>query len=258
MFPSRPFAVKVGSMLSMSGRTLCRSRATLRAVGRSRSVDPLIADHSSALGQHTHNGSATATAMARMQNEAGALNRLSSQVSSRASDNTDRPPYSLLLHALDTHQPWTDSEMSEGVGFKPPEWLHNGTDANPEHCITRLAVNEQHRVLDVQWADGHVSHFHFIWLRDHDYADMNATNQRATDTASIPLDLTATDVELVQGGRQLRVTWNQVRSTVYVRVRRCACVWRVMFHTHVCLCVAGDRWTWRYASVSRVCTHSIS
>jgi hypothetical protein len=66
--------------------------------------------------------------------------------------------------------------------------------ANPAHCITRLAVDEQKRVLNVHWADGHASCFHFIWLRDHDYTDINHTNQRRTDTASIPLDITATDV----------------------------------------------------------------
>ena len=70
----------------------------------------------------------------------------------------------------------------------------SGPRANPAHCITRLAVDELKRVLNVHWADGHGSCFHFIWLRDHDYTDINHTNQRRTDTASIPLDISATDV----------------------------------------------------------------
>lgn len=54
--------------------------------------------------------------------------------------------------------------------------------------------------MRVEWSDGHVSHFHMIWLRDHDYAatvEKSHTNQRVTDTAfDVPLSISANSIEV--------------------------------------------------------------
>ena len=121
-----------------------------------------------------------------------------------------RPGYPLLMHALDTYQPLSDPDPSESMGNTARPWLQIGDSVSSRSTvIARLSVNATERILDVQWADGHVSNYHFIWLRDHDCSDINDTNQRVTDTASIPLNISASDVKLVAGGSQLLVTWDQ-------------------------------------------------
>ena len=234
----RQFLVKASSVLPGREAVVNRTRA-----GRSSAKDSSIPARSSVLGQRTHKGSASATAVASQSpySAASAFTKLLRHTAAPAADKSERPPYPLLMHALDTHQPWTDSEPSEGAGNKAPEWLHSDARANSAHCIARLAVDEHARVLRVHWADGHASRFHFIWLRDHDYADINATNQRRTDTASIPLDISATDVALVAGGRQLKVTWDRAVQGVAVSCFDAAWLREQCFaHTQevlVCVCV---------------------
>jgi len=72
--------------------------------------------------------------------------------------------------------------------------------------------------MRVEWSDGHVSHFHMIWLRDHDYAatvEKSHTNQRVTDTAfDVPLSISANSIEVLSGGSQLRIKWSHVVEDV--------------------------------------------
>jgi hypothetical protein len=90
------------------------------------------------------------------------------------------------MHALDTYQPWFDADLTDTFSATRSLDTHariTTTTADPSTTITHLAINSKEGTLDIRWADQHVSHFHFIWLRDHDCADVNATNQRNTDTA---------------------------------------------------------------------------
>jgi len=149
------------------------------------------------------------TAVRRETDPGAAFDRFSGHATARAADEPARTAYPLLMHALDTYQPLIDADLSEGMGITTRPWLQFADAApSPSTIVEKLSVNKAERILNVQWADGHVSQYHFIWLRDHDCADINATNQRNTDTASIPLDISASDVQLVAGGRKLLVTWD--------------------------------------------------
>ena len=165
--------------------------------GSRSSMRPISISRSKILGQLTHNGRATASSVEVQRDVVGSSNKASGggHASSPTSLTTSYP---LMLHALDTYQPWMDAEAGEmvhpgppapipGFGNRQAELLHlsnNGHTHTASTTIMHLAVNEKDRILDVRWADGHVSHFHMIWLRDHDYSDMNATNQRNTDTGA--------------------------------------------------------------------------
>jgi len=215
----RQFLVKASSALPLThgivGGVVPHSLRTKlqHAAARTRPMCPSIAAHSSAQGQRTHNGSARATAI-EQKHETADFNTwtarkniadASAHADAPLYDKSARPAYPLLLHALDTYQPWMDSDVSNDLSMATrtqrmsPERSHGADDQTPTSCFTppstsisttpdlstsivHLAVNATERILDVVWGDGHKSHFHLIWLRDHDYVDVNATNQRATDT----------------------------------------------------------------------------
>ncbi len=48
--------------------------------------------------------------------------------------------------------------------------------------------------LVIEWADGHTSTYHYMWLRDNAPENRHANGQKLIDTLSIPLDLTAKSV----------------------------------------------------------------
>lgn len=48
--------------------------------------------------------------------------------------------------------------------------------------------------LMIEWGDGHLSTFHYMWLRDNAPENRHANGQKLIDTLSIPLDLTAKTV----------------------------------------------------------------
>ena len=46
------------------------------------------------------------------------------------------------------------------------------------------------RALELTWGDGHVSRFHYVWLRDHCPSLFDGdTRQRAVHHPNIPLDI---------------------------------------------------------------------
>ena len=196
----------VGGVVPHSVRTKLQ-----HAAARTRPMCPSISAHSSAQGQRTHNARVTAV---EQKHETADFNTwtarkniadASAHADAPLYDISARPAYPLLLHALDTYQPWMDSDVSNDLSMATRtqrmsrERSHSADDQTATSCstltstststtpdlatsIVHLAVNATERILDVVWGDGHESHFHLIWLRDHDYVDVNATNQRATDT----------------------------------------------------------------------------
>ncbi|HIN05790.1 MAG TPA: DUF971 domain-containing protein, partial [Dehalococcoidia bacterium] len=67
------------------------------------------------------------------------------------------------------------------------------------------AVTELHRQqqgLEMSWADGHLSAFRYIWLRDNcPCSDCRHSNgQRILDTASIPRDISPKSIALAEDG----------------------------------------------------------
>lgn len=178
--------------------------------GRARSMPGSTLARPGCIQKHrAHNGSTAAAASERLL-DPGSVDAFSGNTDACATKNSACPGYPLRMHALDTYQPLLDADMAGGIGNTARPWLQIGnTPSSSLTVITHLSVDVAARILEVQWADGHLSRYHFIWLRDHDCTDINATNQRVTDTASIPLDISASKVELVAGGRQVLVTWDR-------------------------------------------------
>lgn len=67
--------------------------------------------------------------------------------------------------------------------------------------------------LSITWADGHTSHYHYMWLRDNAPENRHANGQKLIDTLSIPLDLTADKVTI---NGTVQITWaNDGHTTHY-------------------------------------------
>jgi len=90
-------------------------------------------------------------------------------------------------------------------------------NAGVKYLILNAVYNTDERLIQLTWGDGHQSIFHMIWLRDEDRSAAcydEATGQRLTDTAALPLDIGATEIRVTEGGRRLLVEWNRVVAGV--------------------------------------------
>ncbi|MBP2498982.1 gamma-butyrobetaine dioxygenase [Methylobacterium sp. PvP062] len=70
--------------------------------------------------------------------------------------------------------------------------------------------------LSIEWQDGQLSRYHWVWLRDNCHSDVlfNAScNQKYYDTAFIPLDVVPTSTTIKDG--DLHITWSDNHSSVY-------------------------------------------
>ena len=185
---SRRLLAKASSTLPARQSVVCNAQVPLPTARASATPPATGGVHETKFDRRTHRGSATATS------------------SEATADGSSSSAFPQLLHALDTHQPLADPDPSLSMGNTAPAWLaRRDTHADPASSVVRLSVNDTDRLLNVWWADGHASQYHLIWLRDHDYSDVNETNQRSTDTFSIPLDISARGVELSPCGRLLQV-----------------------------------------------------
>ena len=73
--------------------------------------------------------------------------------------------------------------------------------------ITNIAPNDE--TLRVTWDDGHISHFHYIWLRDNcpcSNCRHPQVGERTLDPFIIPLDIAPEEVKLDEA-KALNIKW---------------------------------------------------
>ncbi len=107
--------------------------------------------------------------------------------------------------------------LSETTGTTSLLSVADNGNAGLKYLILNAVYNSEERLIQLTWGDGHQSIFHMIWLRDEDRSAASydeATGQRLTDTAALPLDIGATEIRVVEGGRRLLVEWNRVVAGV--------------------------------------------
>ena len=132
----RQFLVKASSVLPARDTLIHRPRAVpphrgphvdsdrdSTTPGHTGALCPWRRERVETLGQRTHKGPATA-AIASQSPYNAAFSKSSRHTAAPAAGKFKRPPYPLLLHALDTHQPWIDSEPSGDAGNMVPELQH--------------------------------------------------------------------------------------------------------------------------------------
>ena len=77
--------------------------------------------------------------------------------------------------------------------------------------------------LVIEWGDGHISHFHYMWLRDNAPENRHANGQKLINTIDIPLDLAAkrvsingsVDIEWANDGHVTRFSPTWLRGNAY-------------------------------------------
>jgi hypothetical protein len=82
-----------------------------------------------------------------------------------------------------------------------------------KNAILDTTYDAEERLIRITWVDGHRSIFHMIWLRDEDRSPSSydaATGQRLTDSAALPLDIGASQIRVVDGGRRLVIEWDRL------------------------------------------------
>ena len=70
-------------------------------------------------------------------------------------------------------------------------------------------VVEEAKGLNLSWADGHTSFFHFVWLRDCCYCEQcgdSYSSKRFIVPSDVPLDIRPSSAD-IDGGDELTVTW---------------------------------------------------
>lgn len=68
-------------------------------------------------------------------------------------------------------------------------------------------INLQASHIDLTWADGRVSQFHYLWLRDNCITGRHPiVGERISDPMTLPLDLAAQDASIADNG-SLKIVW---------------------------------------------------
>ncbi|RKZ51330.1 MAG: hypothetical protein DRR16_05475 [Candidatus Parabeggiatoa sp. nov. 3] len=80
------------------------------------------------------------------------------------------------------------------------------TPTNSLETVTNIALEE--RTLAINWADGHLSLFHYIWLRDNCPCPecRHPNGQKLLETISIPSDICPSSIQAIEDG-QIKIVW---------------------------------------------------
>ncbi|HAN34429.1 MAG TPA: trimethyllysine dioxygenase [Acidimicrobiaceae bacterium] len=127
------------------------------------------------------------------------------------STNLSRPPLEPAAFRAFTVRPRSTWSTSGEPVLGSPSWWAAGRLNYHSGMASIASLRHDDASLEVTWADGVVSRYPWLWLRDHAHDDDTmhpVTQQRQLFTARVPAGLQGLSTEIVDG--ELRVTWDML------------------------------------------------